>query len=881
MVPSSTYRVQLHAGFTFRDAARIVPYLRRLGVSHLYCSPIQQAASGSTHGYDVVAHARLSDELGGEEGHRELTEMRRGHGMGEVVDIVPNHMAVGGRDNGWWWDVLEYGPVSRYAGYFDIDWTGAPGKDRPTVLRPVLEDQYGRVLEAGAITVVRTAGAFTVRVGEHELPLSPLSLGDLIGAAADQLGLPELGELARAARALARAAPPGSDRSAELHRRADDLRDRLARLCREEPSAAGALDAAVRAVNASPDRLDLLLQAQPYRLAWWRTASEELDYRRFFDIESLIGLRVEDPAVFADTHHLIGELVAAGVVDGLRVDHIDGLRDPLGYLVRLRAASAGVYTVVEKILEADEVLAEDWPVSGTTGYDFLARVNRLFVDPDNESALTACYQQFIDADAPYEEVVHAAKLQVLSQNLASELHSLTRLLATVCRRHRRHRDHTERDLGDALSEVLAAYPVYRTYVQPGRGPSAADRDHVALAVQRAGRRRPDLDRELLQFLGQLALLEHPGAAEAEFALRLAQISAPVMAKGVEDTAFYRYHRLTSLNEVGGAPGDFGSRPADFHRHTARTAAHWPETMLTLSTHDSKRGADVRARINLLSEMPKAWADAVAALADHNQRHRRGRWPDRNAEYLLYQTLVGTWPISAERIVAFMEKAAREAKVHTSWISPAAEYEQALAGFARDVLADRVFVHLLEDFLGCHRLVRLGRVNSLAQTTLLLTCPGVPDLYQGSELWDLTLVDPDNRRPVDFRERARLLERLGHEPPPLDLGDDSAGAWKLWLISRLLDHRQRHPAAYRPDPYRPLIVRGPRADHAVAFARRSLTVVVPRLIVGLQDDWQGSAVELPAGRWRSILTGESVDGELTPLAHLLRRCPVAVLSREPA
>jgi (1->4)-alpha-D-glucan 1-alpha-D-glucosylmutase len=571
-------------------------------------------------------------------------------------------------------------------------------------------------------------------------------------------------------------------------------------------------------------------------------------------------------------------LVDDGIVDGLRVDHIDGLRDPHQYLVRLRAGSGGAYTVVEKILAPDEDLPDDWPVEGTTGYDFLARVNDLFVDSSHEVALTDCYQRFSGLDTAYEDVVYQAKQQVVAEEFPSEVDRLTRMLVRICENNRRHRDRTHREVRQALVEVLTAFPVYRGYVQPAVPATNADRHHVAVAVQRAVARCPDIDPELLGFLGELILLEHPGEEETEFALRFAQASAPVMAKGVEDTAFYRYHRLISLNEVGGAPGVFGRDLADFHADMVKIAARWPETMLTLSTHDTKRSADVRARINLLSELPEAWETAVTRFAAINDSHRRDGWPDRNAEYLLYQTLIGAWPISADRLVAFMAKAGREAKVHTSWADPVPAYEHALESFVRDMCADPDFLAEVTRFLAPHRIVERGRGNSIAQVVLLMTCPGIPDLYQGNEIWDYSLVDPDNRRPVDYVRRAEVLRQLPSNPPAVRLGDDDIGVWKLWVGSRLLRHRRDHPHGYQSTRYEPLRVRGPQAQHAVAFTRGDLAVVVPRLVVGLDDDWRGTTVDLGSPGWTNLMTGEPVEGGPVALSDLLAACPVAVLVR---
>jgi (1->4)-alpha-D-glucan 1-alpha-D-glucosylmutase len=882
---AATYRVQLHAGFTFDDAAAITDYLAALGVSHLYCSPYLQAAPGSTHGYDVVDHGRLNAELGGAPAHRRLAGALAGAGLGQVLDIVPNHMALAGRANAWWWDVLENGPSSRYASYFDIDWDPPQRKMIATVLMPVLGDHYGRVLEAGELAVERQGGSFTVRYHEHEAPLSPRSLDDLLTRAAARAGSAELKGLAADLGRLPHAILTDRAAVAERHRGVEELRERLARLCETQPGTAAAIDAEISALNSDPDALDELLGRQNYRLAYWTTAAEELSYRRFFNIETLAGLRAEDEEVFADTHRLILDLVRDGTLDGLRIDHVDGLADPEGYLHRLDQATGGTYLVVEKILEGDEELPGSWPVAGTTGYDFLNWVNQVFVDSGNESALLAGYVRFTGLAASYADIVHEAKIQIMRGDLAAEVERLTGLLVEVCERHRRQRDHTHPDLRDTLREVIASFGVYRTYARPGRPATAADRAHVGAAVAAARHRRPDLEAELAEFIGALLVGEMPGPAEAAFQVRFAQVSAPVMAKGVEDTAFYRYLPLVSLNEVGGDPGRFGIGTDDFHRAMAATARQWPEGMLTLSTHDTKRSSDVRARLSLLSELPRDWERALHRWAQRNQRYKRDGWPDANAEYLLYQTLVGAWPIDSQRVAAYLAKAVKEAKVHTSWTEPGAEYDAALGHFVTQILADKGFVADLEAFLAEHRLVELGRINSLAQLTLLLTCPGIPDLYQGTEVWDNSLVDPDNRRPVDYDTRRRLLGQLAAAGPATALAAADEGGPKIWLIHRLLQHRRGHPGGYGPDSgYQPLSVAGPKASHVLAYARTGgLAVVVPRLLTSLTD-WEGTTVALPAGRWADVLSGEAVTGGEAftgdvSVAGLLCRFPVAVLGRE--
>jgi (1->4)-alpha-D-glucan 1-alpha-D-glucosylmutase len=884
-VPLATYRVQLHAGFGFDDVAAIAPYLAALGISHVYCSPYLQAAPGSMHGYDVVDHRQLNEELGGDAGYERMCAALAANGLSHIVDIVPNHMSVAaGRRNAWWWDVLENGPSSRWASFFDIDWEPPDDRLRHLVLLPVLGDHYGRVLEDGDIRLEREDASFVVRYFEHEAPISPRSLDELLGGAAEACGSDELASIAVALGRLPPATATDRDSVEERHRDKEVLRANLARLLGDEPAVAAGVDAAVAAVNAGPDALDALLQRQNYRLAYWRTAGQELDYRRFFDIPELVALRMEDARVFDEAHELVLHLVAEGRVDGLRVDHPDGLRDPLGYFRRLRSgAGAAVYVVAEKILEAGEALPPSWPVQGTTGYDFLNQVAGLFVDPAGEAPLTELYRRFADADADadFGEVAYEAKLQVMRETLAADLDRLTALAQSVCERHRRYRDYTRRELLLALRELAACFPVYRSYVVPGSPPSEEDVAAVDAAVAAATTRRPDLDPELLAFLRDLLLGRVAGDVEAELAVRFQQFTSPVMAKGVEDTAFYRFNRLVALNEVGGDPGRFGTPPEGFHSHNAHAASTWPATMLSTSTHDTKRSEDVRARMAALSEIPEEWAAAVGRWAAHNQGHRTAPdAPDANTEFLLYQTLVGAWPIEVERAVAFMEKAIKEAKRQTSWITPDAGYEDATRAFVEAVLADRGFVADLEAFVA--PLVEAGQVTSLAQLALKLTSPGVPDVYQGTELWDLSLVDPDNRRPVDYELRRRLLDKVATATADEVLAWADDGAPKLWLAHRALGVRRRRAAAFAAGaPYAPVTAAGDKARHVVAYLRGDeVLVVVPRLVVGLGADWGRTRIDLPAGRWGDELGAGGVsawEGTVS-LSDLLALFPVAILGR---
>ncbi len=885
--PSATYRVQLGPAFTFDDAANIAGYLSRLGISHLYCSPFLQAATTSSAGYDVVDHARLDDNLGGAEAYGRLTARLQAAGVGQILDIVPNHMALAGRANAWWWDVLENGPASRYASYFDINWDPPERKLTATVLMPVLADRYGRVLEAGELRVRRQGAAFVVAYHDQEAPLSPRTLDDLLASAADRVGSTELKSIATELGDLPHAILTDPVAVAERHRDSERLKIRLATLAEQHDEVAKAIDSELEEVNADPDRLDELLSRQNYRLAYWGTSAEELSYRRFFDIDRLAGLRVERDEVFDDTHGLVLRLIAEGSLDGLRIDHVDGLADPEGYLNRLRARAGDAYIVVEKILGPDEELPGSWPVAGTSGYGFLNLVNQLFVDPKGEQELVASYASFTGQSTDFPEIARSAKLQIMREDLATEVERLTSQLADICERHRRQRDYTRRELRESLREVLASFAVYRCYPRPGHEATFADRAKVAAAVTAARQRRPDLDSELFDFIGGLLVLRYDGEQEGRFAVRFAQVSAPVMAKGLEDTAFYRYQPLVSLNEVGGDPARFGTTVADFHDAMRYAALHWPHAMLTLSTHDTKRSGDVRARISVLSELAAAWDEAVTTWSEQNAKHKRrnarhgrGGWPDRAAEHLLYQTLVGTWPIDAARTQAFMIKAAREAKSHTSWTDPQRGYEAALSDFITAVLDDPDFAASMNAFLDQHKIIARGRLNSLAQTALLLTCPGVPDIYQGTEIWDLSLVDPDNRRSISFASQWALLADIADGGPELALARDDAGGPKIWLISKLLEHRRAFPGCYdQTAGYEPVDVTGRHADRFIAFTRSGrIAVIVPRLATSEADPWTGTDVALPPGQWVSVLTEEHFSSGNVRAAALLRRFPVQVLAR---
>lgn len=866
-----TYRVQLNADFGFDRAAEIADYLTALGVSHLYTSPYLQAGAGSTHGYDVIDHSRVGDELGGAAAHGRMVAALKAHGLGHVIDTVPNHMSIAGKGNRWWWDLLRNGLASRYARFFDVDWDSPEARLRNTVLLPVLADQYGRALERGDITLRRDGGgsAFTVHYKDHEFPVDPRSLAGLLRVAAAAVGSDRLAFIADTYELL----PPSTEtnqQAVERRRRDDKMAtEMLDELLRADQNIAAAIDRAVDACNADPDSLDRLLDQQNYRLSWWQAAERDLGYRRFFDVNTLVGLRVEDPEVFKETHQLVISLVRSGVADGLRIDHVDGMQDPEGYLRRLHD-ECPTYVVVEKILATHERLPEAWPVAGTTGYEFLNLVGGLFINPAAEAPLTQFYATFTGVSDSFQDVAREKKLLVLHEGLGSDVNRLAELLLQICERHRRHRDYTRHLLTEGLRELLACFPVYRTYVYPDRDElRSQDRKTIDAAVTEAQRRRPDVDAELFGFLGAMLRLEVRGELVGTFVTRFQQLSTAVMAKGVEDTAFYHYNRFVALNEVGGDPSRFGVSLDEFHAAMREVQATHPQTISATATHDSKRGEDVRARLAVITECPSSWVSAVRRWAEHNEKHRSGGLPDRNMEYLFYQTLVGAWPLVTERALQYVEKAAREAKTHTSWTSPNQEYETALRRFVERTLDDQEFTGMVRDFVDT--ILTPGRVVSLAQTLVKLTAPGIPDLYQGTEIWSHTLVDPDNRRSVDYGLRRSLLEEIRTATPEQVLARADHGAPKLWLIHRAL-------RANSTGCYEPLRAEGPYADHVLAFGRGGATItVVPRLAQSLHGGWGETVLPLPDGHWRNVFTEELHSGR-DRLAHLFARFPVALLTR---
>ena len=877
-IPCSTYRLQLNSEFSFEQASSVLPYLRDLGISHVYCSPYLQAAPGSTHGYDVVDPERVNEELGGEEAHQSFSRRVKDLGLGQILDIVPNHMAIGPQ-NRYWWDVLENGPSSRYSTWFDIDWQSSEVKLQNKILIPVLGDQYGRVLTSGEIRIERAGHLFRVRYGESNFfPLAPRSLTVILNKAAQSVTDTTLGFLSDS---LARLPAPDETNPAliqERHRDKDVIYEMLERLCGEHSGVCISIDAAMAEINADIDQLDTLLNQQNYRLAYWRTADQELGFRRFFDINTLIGMRMERQSVFDTTHRLILEWLNDGTLDGVRIDHPDGLRDPMQYFARLRTHAPNAWMIAEKILEPGESLPKNWPIDGTSGYDFMNLCNGLLVHPEGLREIGAIYRDFTARTQSFEELAHDKKLLVAQEAMGSDVNRITSLFVEICENRRDRRDYTRAEIRRAIREVAAAFSIYRTYVVAERSEvTEQDRDAIAQAVTKAKERRTDIDGGLFDFIGDVLSLVEGGTQEAEFVARFQQFTSPIMAKGVEDTAFYCFNRMIGLNEVGGAPDLDGLTIDQFHEQCQKMQSDWPGTMTTLATHDTKRGDDVRARLAALTEIPSEWRKTLRRWSRMHSALHAPDLPDRNTEYFLYQTLLATWPISEERLAAYMRKAMREAKEQTSWTQPNETFEKGLADFIHTLLESRTFITELERQVSL--LDRAGHFNSLAQTLLHYTAPGVPDTYQGSDLWDFRLVDPDNRTPVDYTLRQSMVDELKQGLPPETIMQRAAsGLPKLWLIYTALHLRREHPEWFGPEAvYTPLQVRGLRSAYAIAYQRgESLCAIAQRWSIRLKESWAGTTVDLPEGQWLNTLTGDHISGGRQRLEPILKRFPVALL-----
>jgi (1->4)-alpha-D-glucan 1-alpha-D-glucosylmutase len=920
VIPSATYRLQFHAEFTFDDATAIVDYLNALGISHVYASSYLAAVPGSQHGYDVADPTRLNPEIGDRESYNRWIETLRAHRMGHIVDLVPNHMGIAKSANPWWQDVLENGPSSQYASFFDIDWHPLKQELDNKVLLPILGDSYGAVLERQEITLEYVGGAFNARYFDTVLPIAPGTYDRVLALDAEQLlaeidrtdaGMEFLSILTAIEHLPGREAQTPELR-VERNREKEVIKRRLARLTAESPAVLAHIQRAVMTLNGKPgnprsfDRLDVLLSAQPYRLAYWRVAAEEINYRRFFDINELAALRMEDPEVFERTHAFAFDLLREGCIDGMRIDHVDGLYDPGDYLERLQARARDVrpdlfsgdrrlYLVVEKILSLDESLPS-WPVEGTTGYEFLVRINGLFVDASHERAVNEAYERFTRLRASFREFAYSSKQVILRMSMASELQVLAHGLNRLSERNRHFRDFTLNLLVHAMREIIASFPVYRSYVNGREAEvSAHDRRYIDYAVNEAKRRNPRHPAVVFEFVRGLLLKRADYIPEEErcehlkFVSKFQQVTSPVTAKGIEDTALYLYNRLVSLNEVGGEPDKFGVAPDALHAWLADRARSWPHGLSASSTHDTKRSEDVRARINVLSELSGEWRQAAGRWARINRKARSlingESYPSRNEEYLFYQTLIGTWPsevMTAEtereyqrRIHDYMLKTIREAKVFTSWLNPSEPHESAMARFVERVLSPNN-VTFRQDFSEfARRVARYGIYNSLAQLAIKIGAPGVPDFYQGTELWDFSLVDPDNRRPIDYRKRRELLDAI--EVPDIErsklvatlLERPEDDRLKLFATTTMLRARRAAHDVFRCGRYQPLDVEGTARRHVFAFARvlgrRQALVCVPRLVATLAPDgraplgeiWGDTRISVPEDAprcYRQIFTG---------------------------
>jgi (1->4)-alpha-D-glucan 1-alpha-D-glucosylmutase len=947
-VPTSTYRLQFHGGFTFADAAAITDYLHALGISHVYASSYLKAVPGSGHGYDVADPTTLNPEVGDNATYAAWIEGLRARNMGHILDVVPNHMGIARSANAWWQDVLENGASSRFAEVFDIDWHPLKTELEGKVLLPVLGDVYGAVLERQEIQLEYRHGAFVARYYEHVFPIAPRTYEAILkvdlAALLDEIGDQseegaELLSILTALRHLPGLNVEEPELRVERDREKEVIKRRLAALTSRVPQVLAHVTRAVTTLNgrrgepASFDALDALLSRQPYRLSYWRVAAEEINYRRFFDINELAAIRVEDPAVFERVHAFVLDLIARGLVDGLRIDHVDGLYDPGAYLERLQAratelapgrfsADHPLFVVVEKILGLDEALPA-WPVAGTTGYDFAATVGGLFVDPASERAVNEVYERFTRLRVPFREICYRGKQLVLRVSMPSELNVLAHRLNRFSERSRHYRDFTLNSLNQAMREIIACFPVYRTYVNEREPTSERDTLYIERATSEAKRRNPNRPAAVYDFIRDLLLrrVDYLPARERDAHMRFVgtfqQVTSPVTAKGVEDTALYIYNRLVSLNDVGAEPDRFGTPPERLHRSMAERPRHG---LSATSTHDTKRSEDVRARISVLSEIPNDWRAAVSRWARLNRRGRSTidgeSYPSRNDEFLLYQTLLGTWPTQPmtpdaddayrARIVAYMQKAMREAKIHTSWLTPSEAHEAAMTRFVEFVLA-RDHAGFRSDFNAfVQRIARHGIYNSLAQLAIKIAAPGIPDFYQGTELLEFSLVDPDNRRPVDYARRRSLLRELdaaeaqeGRTALARRLAAAADERVKLYATATMLRFRRDERTIFDDGSYAPLTAAGQRARHVFAFARasgtRAIIAAVPRLTVTIRGsdqasphglEWQDTVIPAPRGfaTFHHVLTGRCVPVSPDPVsggpalhaADLFEDFPIALL-----
>ena len=938
-IPTATYRLQFNKNFTFRQAREIVTYLHHLGISDAYASPYFQAGADSLHGYDITDHNKFNAAIGSREDYDAWVAELHAHGMGQIADFVPNHMGINDPQNVWWQDVLENGPSSLYAPYFDIDWRPLKTDLHDKVLLPILGDQYGRVLERGELRVRFDGGSFSLTYFDHVFPIAPGTYRYILELALENLAefreedfYAEFQSILTALEYLPRRTETDPERIKERAREKEIIKKRLERRCAEAPQVQRGIEKAVETINGhigdprSFDRLDELLNAQSYRLAFWRVAAEEINYRRFFDVNDLAAIRVELPEVFDAAHKLLFELVASGAVTGLRIDHPDGLYRPLEYFEKLqmRCAKAlrvplpkdgrAIYLIVEKILTGEEQLPQNWPVHGTTGYGFANQVAGVLVDHNAEGAISKIFKRFIGHSLHFGHLVYAKKRLVMRISLANEVNVLGTMVDRLSEQNRWFRDYTLEALARAVRETIACFPVYRTYLEPGKPVSEEDRAVIERAVAAAKRRNPAIEESVFNFLRDLLLFRFPEnldeeqrAAHAEFVLKFQQFTGPITAKGLEDTVFYIYNRLAALNEVGGEPQLFGLSVETFHERNLRRQRDWPASLLATSTHDSKRSEDVRARMLAISEIPPLWGRSLQKWRTTNRRFKKqiddAEAPDAGEEYLLYQTLLGTWPVDLDgapvpsvgpkfiaRIQRYMAKALKEAKLNTSWIQPNENWDDAMQEFVARILEAGPRNKFLPAFLPVvAEIARLGAINSLAQTAIKLTAPGVPDIYQGTEIWDDSLVDPDNRRPIDYARRREMLTQIENVPANELMQCWPDGRIKMRLTQRLLHLRRENPELFREGIYEPINFGGAFADCAIGFVRRdrdrAIIVIVPRLSsrVGfppIGDRWQDTHVVLPAGisNLRDVFSDRKVRVENSQLrlAVAMSQLPFAVL-----
>jgi (1->4)-alpha-D-glucan 1-alpha-D-glucosylmutase len=947
-IPASTYRLQFNHQFTFKDALEIVPYLDALGISDLYASPLTKARPGSVHGYDAVDCTQLNPEIGSEEDFEAFSSELQKRKMGLLVDIVPNHMCISGPENTWWQDVLENGPSSLYADYFNIIWDPPQEKLKGKVLLPILDQPFGKVIENQELQLIFESGSFFIEY-QHKVrfPLAPLTWAAILKPAEELLlplmddsdpSLLELQSIITAIEHLPGMKEKDPEKCKERNREKEIIKKRLSTLADSEHRLTRAIEDSIAELNGkerdphSFDRLEELLNDQAYRLSFWRVTNDEINYHRFFDVNELISMQVENEAVFNDMHELILPYIQKKWITGLRIDHIDGLFDPEAYFIRLQKAcseslkeqggtsSRSFFLIAEKILGHMEKLRPQWLIFGTTGYDFLNTLNALFVVKENRVTIKQIYERFAGCYLDMEDEIFVSKRLILTASMSSELHILSRCLSEVSEQHRWSRDYTQEALRASLRDIIACFPCYRSYIRlSDRNVQPDDRDMISWAVCQAKRRNPVQDPSIFDFIQSVLLLEDPQglaedqiAARRDFVMRFQQLTGPVAAKGIEDTALYRYFPLASLNEVGMDPDCFGIDVDQFHEINKERFQLWPHSLSATSTHDTKRNEEVRCRINTLSENPESWKDALDRWNRLNLNHKeiieRREVPDRNEEYLLYQTLVGTWPSVPmnssdhthymERIISYMIKAIKEAKLHTSWIHPNSRYEEAVRQFIEKILEnepENPFLSDLKNFV--EPIATAGLYQSLTQTLLKITCPGIPDFYQGTELVEFRLVDPDNRHPIDYSNRLDLLNSVLTPNPSLEKHLDFLrknlhdGKMKLYVTSKALNYRRNHPQLFQEGNYVPLDVEGGRSDQIISFARifdqQCVIMAAGRFYTRfsnepVSDEWQDAKLILPpslTGPFRDLISGHRFSPSQLrelPIKNIFNQMPVAML-----